>query len=92
MKRGSRWTLLMGMLAAVAAARPEVLLACSVCFGASDSPTATALNWSVFALLVVIVSVLVTIATFFVYLARRSAAMAANAAGEHALPEPNQKI
>jgi hypothetical protein len=56
--------------------------ACSACFGKSDSSMAVGMNWGIFSLLGVIVSVLGSVAGFFVYLARKSAAFnAANRAG-----------
>jgi heme/copper-type cytochrome/quinol oxidase subunit 2 len=53
--------------------------ACAACFGKSDSPLASAMNWGIFSLMAVVVSVLGGIAGFFVYLARRSAAQNAPA-------------
>jgi heme/copper-type cytochrome/quinol oxidase subunit 2 len=53
--------------------------ACAACFGRSDSPLAAAMNWGIFSLMAVVVSVLGGIAGFFVYLARRSAALNAPA-------------
>jgi hypothetical protein len=52
-------------------------MACAVCFGKSDSDMAKAMNWGIFALLTVIVSVLGSAAAFFVCLARRASAYAA---------------
>jgi hypothetical protein len=57
---------------------PEVM-ACSVCGGASDSPMAQGMNWGIFSLLIVIVSMLLGIAGFFVFLARKSAQTASAA-------------
>ena len=51
----------------------QSLLACAACYGASDSPLAKGMNWGIFSLLAVVVSVLGAIATFFIYLARKSA-------------------
>lgn len=51
--------------------------ACATCFGASDADLARGMNWGIFSLLFVVVTVLGGIASFFVYLGRRSAAMAA---------------
>jgi hypothetical protein len=47
--------------------------ACAACFGKSDSNMAQGMNMGIFALLLVITSVLCGIAGFFVYVARRSA-------------------
>ena len=56
---------------------PSPLLACATCFGSSDSDLARGMNWGILSLLVVVVGVLGGIATFFVYLARRSAELSA---------------
>ena len=61
-------------LALAAAAVPQSVRACAACFGASDSPMAKGMNWGIFSLLVVVVTVLGGIAAFFIYLARKSAA------------------
>jgi hypothetical protein len=47
--------------------------ACAACFGKSDSNMAQGMNMGIFALLLVITSVLCGIAGFFVYVARRTA-------------------
>ena len=73
------------MLTAVAltALSPTSLFACAACYGKSDSPLASGMNWGIFTLMGVIVTVLATIAGFFVYLIRRETAMA-NAASNTA--------
>ena len=48
-----------------------LVLACSVCFGQSDSPLAKGANWGVFFMLGVTAIVLAAFATFFIYLIRR---------------------
>ncbi len=48
--------------------------ACAACYGKSDSALAEGMNWGIFTLLVVVAAVLGGIASFFVYLAKRSAA------------------
>ncbi len=53
---------------------PSPLFACATCFGKSDSPLASGMNWGIFTLLGFIITVLATIATFFVYIIRREAA------------------
>ncbi len=55
-----------------AALKPTPLLACAACYGASDSPLAKGMNWGIFSLLGVVVVVLSSIATFFVFLAKKS--------------------
>lgn len=61
-------------LAVGMALQPAALLACAACYGQSDSPLAKGMNWGIFSLLGVVVCVLCGIASFFVYLGRRSAA------------------
>ena len=61
----------------VASILPPQLFACAACFGQSDSPLASGMNWGIFTLMGVIVTVLATIASFFVYIIRREAAQAA---------------
>jgi hypothetical protein len=49
-------------------------LACSACFGKSDSSMARSLNASIFTLMGVVGMVLVGAASFFVFLAKKAAA------------------
>jgi hypothetical protein len=51
---------------------PSSALACAACFGQDSGPMAQGMNWGILSLLGVIVSVLITVAAFFVFLARRS--------------------
>ncbi|MBE7503152.1 MAG: hypothetical protein HS113_23280 [Verrucomicrobiales bacterium] len=51
--------------------------ACATCFGRSDSGLAEGMNMGILFLLGVILSVLATLAGFFVFLARRAAAVRA---------------
>jgi hypothetical protein len=60
------------LTALLLAAAPRGALACAVCFGQSDSELARGMNWGVFVLLLVVLGVLATVASFFVFLARRS--------------------
>ena len=53
--------------------------ACAACFGKSDSPLASAMNWGIFSLMAVVVSVLGGIACFLIFLARRADAQNAPA-------------
>jgi len=55
---------------------PHSLLACAACFGQSDSALAKGMNMGIFSLLAVVVVVLGGIASFFIYLARKSSAAA----------------
>lgn len=55
---------------------PHTVLACAACYGQSDSPMAAGMNWGILSLLGIIVVVLGAVAAFFIFLARRSAALA----------------
>ena len=57
-------------------ASTPALLACSACFGKSDSAMARSLNASIFTLMGVAGTVLAGAASFFVFLAKRAAAFA----------------
>ena len=72
-------TLLWALVASLVLAWPRSAQACAACYGQSDSPMAHGLNWGIFSLLVVVVGMLGGIASFFVYLARRSASFSAAA-------------
>jgi len=76
-KHRSLVPILVGALTA-ALTSPTSALACAACYGQSDSPMAQGFNWGILSLLTVIVMVLATIAGFFVFLARRSAALSAS--------------
>ncbi len=60
-------------VAAIALA-PQSLFACTVCMGASDSPTAPAMNAAIFMMLGLIGSVLAGVGGFAFYLNRKSKA------------------
>jgi hypothetical protein len=51
------------------------ILACAVCYGQPDSPMAHGLNWGVLSLLAVVVPVLGAIAGFFIFIAKKAAAV-----------------
>jgi hypothetical protein len=68
---------------ALAACAPSQLFACAACYGRSDSPLAYGINWGIFTLMGVIVTVLASIATFFVFIIRKETALAAKAAAEN---------
>ena len=74
------------------ALQPASVLACAACYGASDSPMAKGMNWGIFSLLAVVVMVLGSLATFFVFLGKK-AAQAANEADANSTAqiEPTQK-
>ena len=61
---------------------PATAQACSVCFGESDSELAQGMNMGILVLLLVITSVLFGVASFFVYLAKRSSRMDLMGAGQ----------
>jgi hypothetical protein len=71
--------LLYGLVVALAL-NPGRLWACAACTGQSDSPMAKGMNWGIMSLLVVIAMVLGGVASFFVFLAKKSAAVSAAAA------------
>ncbi len=54
-------------------ASPASLLACSACFGKSDSNMARSLNAGIFSLMAVVGAVLLGAASFFVFLSRKAA-------------------
>ena len=66
----------MAVIAGVAPLLPSPVLACAACYGRSDSPLAGAMNWGIFTLLGVVVTVLASIAGFFFFLIRKEAAHA----------------
>jgi len=72
-------SLLSGLVVALAF-EPDLLWACAACAGQSDSPMAKGMNWGIFSLLAVIGVVLGGVVSFFVYLAKRSATVAAEPA------------
>jgi hypothetical protein len=71
-------------LAAMLFATPRSVLACPVCFGASDAPMAVATNMGIIAMLVVVAGVLVAFASFFIYLMRRAKMIARQAVADEA--------
>jgi hypothetical protein len=72
-------TLLSTLILALAL-QPGSLWACAACYGQSDSPMAKGMNWGILSLLAMVAMVLGGVAAFFVYLARRSATVAAEPA------------
>jgi hypothetical protein len=73
--------------AALLLASTPALLACSACFGKSDSAMARSLNASIFTLMGVVGTVLAGAASFFVFLAKRAAAFERN---EQTTPPPSE--
>jgi len=54
--------------------QPASVRACAACYGQSDSPLASGVTWGILSLLFVVMAVLGSIVTFFVYINRKSAA------------------
>ena len=74
---------LAGLLTGMALLPPPVH-ACAACFGKSDDAMAKGMNMGIFALLAVVVFVLSGIGAFAIFLARRAARFASEAAGSPA--------
>jgi hypothetical protein len=53
---------------------PESVRACAACYGQSDSPLASGVTWGILSLLAVVMAVLGSIVSFFIYINRKSAA------------------
>jgi LPXTG-motif cell wall-anchored protein len=71
---------------ALVALAPSHLFACAACGSANghiDSPLTGGMNWGILTLMGVIVTVLASIATFFVFIIRKEAALAAKTGGEN---------
>ena len=84
MSRRSFTSLGLATLGVLMTLAPHSASACAACFGRSDSKLAEGMNMGIFSLLVVVLFVLGGVASFFVYLARRSAMLA------QATPAPSQ--
>lgn len=67
-------------------------MACAACFGKSDSKLAVGMNWGIMSLLFVVLCVLSTIASFFVFLARRSSGAETASMPDGTQPDPSSKI
>jgi magnesium-transporting ATPase (P-type) len=76
---------------ALAASAPSQLLACPACGSANAnlpaSPLTNGMNLGILTLFVIIASVLGSIATFFVFIIRKEAALAAKTAAEQNFSE-----
>ena len=70
--------------------QPHSLFACAACYGASDSPMAKGMNWGILSLLGVVVCVLGSIASFFVFIGKRSAAVNSHDSAGTQQPETTQ--
>ena len=73
MKTRALSCLLFGAATLVLLASPQAASACAACFGKSNDAMAQGMNMGIFALLFVIGSVLVGVASFAIFLARRAA-------------------
>ena len=58
------------ILVAAISLAPSSLFACAACYGRSDSPLASGMNWGIFTLLGVVLTVLTCCALFFVHVVR----------------------
>ena len=72
--------------------QPARLFACAACYGASDSPMAKGMNWGIFSLLGVVAVVLGCIATFFVFIGKRSAEISNSPDAAPAKTESTEEI
>jgi heme/copper-type cytochrome/quinol oxidase subunit 2 len=73
--------LLMGFAGLCVSFVPGSVVACAACFGKSDSSLAKGMNWGIASLLVLVIGVLGGIASFFIYIARKSAMADASTSG-----------
>lgn len=73
MNRTNKSKFLLAASAFAVMVQPRLVLACAACYGQDSGPMAQGMNWGILSLLAIIVSVLVGVAGFFVYLANRSA-------------------
>ena len=62
---------LMALLLFALSFSPTSLLACAACTGRTDSPLAVAMNWGIFTLLGVVLTVLSGVLVFFVHVIRK---------------------
>jgi heme/copper-type cytochrome/quinol oxidase subunit 2 len=68
------------LVAGAVALAPSSLLACAACYGRSDSALAEGLNWGIFTLLGVVLTVLTCILVFFVHIVRQEEKASSNPA------------
>ena len=83
--------LVAGALVAMAL-HPSSLFACAACYGASDSPMAKGMNWGILSLLGVVVMVLGSLASFFVFLGKKAAAAANEQPGAESTPKTEPTV
>ena len=65
------WKTVLTVALGAAALAPSSLLACAACYGKSDSALAKGMNWGIFTLMGVILTVLTCILVFFVHIVRK---------------------
>jgi len=87
MKNRALFPRLMAAVALILLLLPAAASACVACFGRSDSPMAKGMNMGIFTLLLVIMSVLLAISVFFLYILRRAEKMAASQSAEQIGPD-----
>ncbi len=63
------------MAVLLACANPSALFACAACYGRTDSPLATAMNYGVLTLLGIVVAVLSVFLLCFVHIVRKGEQM-----------------
>jgi hypothetical protein len=68
------------LAALLAAGAPSSLFACAACYGKTDSPLASAMNYGILTLLAVVLSVLSVFLVGFVHIVRKGEAMEKEAA------------
>jgi uncharacterized membrane protein (DUF485 family) len=72
-EKGRKRTLtVLTVLLLLLAILPGSVHACAACYGQSDSPLASGVTWGILSLLAVVMTVLGSIVTFFVYINRKS--------------------
>ncbi len=87
MKALRQYSKMMAVIAVSAALSPSPAVACAACYGRSDSPLASGMNWGIFTLMGVIVTVLLSIAGFFFYIIRKETAHARTSSAGQNLSE-----
>jgi uncharacterized BrkB/YihY/UPF0761 family membrane protein len=83
---------LIGTIAAGLSLIPQSAKACAACFGRSDSALAKGMNMGILSLLVVVVFMWIGFAAFFVYLARKSAAISSKKNIADVIPETTNSV
>jgi hypothetical protein len=87
MKSSRKFLKTIFITATLSAFAPSPLFACAACYGKSSDPLAFGMNWGIFTLMGIIVTVLASIATFFIYIVRKEAA-----ALKDTTPQPQPEV